>query len=143
MKVFLVREYMDGTAWEDARRIVGADEHEVAEAFAKWQCHRDCESYNTYESGKFIEVRFYAANESDQAAATAEPVTESTLVTVSVSFEPHFRSRVGRRIKDCAHPRAAEAPVLVSTATHYTRKCPDCNELFSTPTIRFTVSGVK
>lgn len=124
---------MDGTDWEDARRVAAPDEHDAAESFAQWQCNTDSETYNAYETGKHLEVRFYATDQSNQAAEEAgKGVTESTLVGVTVTFDPRFHSRVERKIKDCAHPRLNEAPILVASATHYTRKCPDCLERVST-----------
>jgi hypothetical protein len=82
MKKYLVRDD-DGTEWEDAREFVEADPHDAAEAFAKWQCHRDSECYNRYESGKFLDVKEWNTG-------------VVTIVSVSVSFDPHFHSRIER-----------------------------------------------
>lgn len=85
MKLFFAREYMDGSDWRDALRVQGADAHEAAENYARYQCGQDPATYSSYESGRFVEVR-------EKDADT------STLVSVSVSFDPHFSSRIERTL---------------------------------------------
>lgn len=85
MKLYLAREYMDNSDWLDAMRIAGADAHEAAENFARHQCGQDPAAYKSYESGRFVEVR-------EKGSPT------STLVSVSVTFDPHFSSRIERTL---------------------------------------------
>lgn len=145
MKVWLAREYMGGSTegvdWTiTGRRIVALDEHDAAEKFAQWQCQQEPGSYRLYEDGKLIEIKLYAADQSDNAALHASVGEGSILIKVSVSFDPQFHSRVEHKLKDCAHASINTAPVLVSGHSHNTRKCPDCGEIVSVPNLLGKVS---
>lgn len=66
-------------------QVYAEDEHAAAKIHARRQCAGDTECYSSYESGKFLEVKESSAD-------------TSTLVSVSVSFDPHFSSRIERTL---------------------------------------------
>jgi len=100
MKYWLVRDYDPDpkkcTPWDDIVQIQAGDEHEAAEQHARRECASDAECYVGYESGRFLEVK--EASRTPYGTRLDVREETSTLVSVTVSLEPHFSSRIERRL---------------------------------------------
>jgi hypothetical protein len=87
MPWYIVRDYEADTKkaipWDDIVQIEAEDAQAAAKRHAQKDCNIDPEIYRLYESGRFLEVK-------ESSAET------STLVSVSVSFDPHFSARIER-----------------------------------------------